>query len=35
MLDSYTSFLAHDVQCYNFFFRKKDARLNTKKGIQV
>ena len=33
---SYALFLAHDAQCYNFFFRKKkDARLNAKEGIQV
>ena len=27
---SYASVLAHDVQYYNFFFRKKDARLKCK-----
>ena len=35
MLISYASFLAHDVQCCNFFLEKKDARLNAKEGIQV
>ena len=33
---SYASFLAHDVQYYNFFFRKKDPRGRyAKEGIQL
>ena len=35
MLISYASFLAHDVQRYQFFSEKKDARLNAKEGIPV
>ena len=32
---SYALFLAHDAQCYNFFFRKKRCKINAKEGIQV
>ena len=32
---SYTPFLAHDVQDYNFFSEKKMQDLNAKEGIQL
>ena len=32
---SCASFLAHDLQCYFFFGKKRDARLNAKEDIQV